>query len=71
MPALVRSLLSTLVAAALSLTAIATAAGTLRMAITRDEGTLTPYTYQTGSPGCELMTLVYDQLFLLGADLIP
>lgn len=30
----------------------------LRMAITQDEGTLTPYTYQTGYPGYELMTLI-------------
>jgi peptide/nickel transport system substrate-binding protein len=70
MPTPQRSLLSTLVAAALSLGAIG-AAQTLRMAITQDEGTLTPYTYQTGYPGYELMTLVYDQLFLLDADLVP
>lgn len=44
---------------------------TLRMAITQDEGTLTPYTYQTGYPGYELMTLVYDQLFLMDVDLVP
>ncbi len=45
--------------------------GTLRMAITQDEGTLTPYTYQTGYPGYELMTLIYDQLFLMDVDLAP
>jgi peptide/nickel transport system substrate-binding protein len=44
---------------------------TLRMAITQDEGTLTPYTYQTGYPGYELMTLIYDTLFLMDADLQP
>lgn len=44
---------------------------TLRMAITQDEGTLTPYTYQTGYPGYELMTLIYDTLFLADADLTP
>ena len=43
----------------------------LRMAITQDEGTLTPYTYQTGYPGYELMTLIYDQLFLMDVDLVP
>lgn len=43
----------------------------MRMAITQDEGTLTPYTYQTGYPGYELMTLVYEQLFLLDEDLVP
>ena len=45
--------------------------GMLRMAITQDEGTLTPYTYQTGYPGYELMTLIYDQLFLMDVDLVP
>lgn len=44
---------------------------TLRLAITQDEGTLTPYTYQTGFPGYELMTLIYDTLYLMDADLTP
>ena len=44
---------------------------TVRVAITQDEGTLTPYTYQTGYPGYELMTLVYDTLYLMNADLEP
>jgi peptide/nickel transport system substrate-binding protein len=44
---------------------------TLRLAITQDEGTLTPYTYQTGFPGYELMTLIYDTLYLMDADLVP
>lgn len=44
---------------------------TLRMAITQDEGTLTPYTYQTGYPGYELMTLIYDTLYLMDASLEP
>jgi len=43
----------------------------MRMAITQDEGTLTPYTYQTGYPGYELMTLIYEQLFLMDEDLVP
>jgi len=43
----------------------------MRMAITQDEGTLTPYTYQTGYPGYELMTLIYEQLFLLDEALVP
>jgi peptide/nickel transport system substrate-binding protein len=55
----------------LGLTSIGLAAGTIRIAITQDEGTLTPYTYQTGYPGYELMTLVYDQLFLMDQDLVP
>jgi peptide/nickel transport system substrate-binding protein len=44
---------------------------TLRMAITRDEGALNPYTYQSGYPGWNLMTLVYDPLFVADADNIP
>ena len=43
----------------------------LRMAITRDEGSLNPYTYQTGYPGWNLMTLVYEPLFTPNADNIP
>lgn len=43
----------------------------MRMAITQDEGTLTPYTYQTGYPGYELMTLIYEQLFLMDEELVP
>ncbi len=69
-----RMLFRTLVGAilvAVLFAATASAAGTLRMAITVDEGTLTPYTYQSGYPGYELMTLIYDQLFLLDTDLIP
>ncbi|MBA2665465.1 MAG: ABC transporter substrate-binding protein [Trueperaceae bacterium] len=60
-----------LLALALALSSIGFAAGTLRMAITQDEGTLTPYTYMSGYPGYELMTLIYDQLFLLDEDLAP
>jgi peptide/nickel transport system substrate-binding protein len=44
---------------------------TLRLAITQDEGTLTPYSYQTGYPGYELMTLIYDTLFLMDENLTP
>ena len=46
-------------------------ATSLRMAITRDEGSLNPYTYQTGYPGWNLMTLVYEPLFNPDADNIP
>ncbi len=45
--------------------------GSLRMAITRDEGSLNPYTYQTGYPGWNLMTLIYEPLFNPDADNIP
>lgn len=37
--------------------------GIVRIAITRDEGHLNPYTYQSGYPGWNIMTLVYDPLF--------
>jgi len=74
MPLSGRPLAPTVVAilAAWMLTAAAAQpAGTLRMAIPGDEGSLTPYTYVTGYPGYELMTLVYDQLFVLDAALAP
>lgn len=45
-------------------TAPATSA-TLRLAIQAAEGTLTPYTYVTGYPGYNLLTLVYDTLMVL------
>jgi peptide/nickel transport system substrate-binding protein len=71
MHTLFRSIGSTLLVLALTFASAALAQGTLRMAITQDEGTLTPYTYQTGYPGYELMTLIYDQLFLMDEDLVP
>lgn len=37
--------------------------GAVRLGIHRDEGFLNPYTYQSGYPGWNLMTLVYDPLF--------
>ncbi len=46
-------------------------AGPLRIAIGRDEGSLNPYTYQTGYPGWNIMTLVYEPLFTPDADNIP
>ncbi|GAA0330790.1 ABC transporter substrate-binding protein [Bacillus carboniphilus] len=44
---------------------------TLRIAINSDESTLTPYTYQTGYPGLELVHLLYDTLFQLDENNIP
>ncbi|WP_170006403.1 ABC transporter substrate-binding protein [Bacillus fonticola] len=38
---------------------------TLTIAIPTDENTITPYTYQTGYPGLELVNLLYDTLFQL------
>lgn len=45
--------------------------GPVRLAITRDEGTLNPYTYQSGYPGWNIMTLVYDTLYYPDVDNIP
>ncbi len=68
----VSKLLLSLAALALLSLALASHSGkTLRMAILQDEGTLTPYTYQTGYPGYELLTMVYDTLYQLDENLIP
>ena len=40
----------------------------LIIAMTRDENTLTPYTYATGSPGLDVMRLIYDSLFYFDSD---
>jgi peptide/nickel transport system substrate-binding protein len=40
----------------------------LTVAITRDENTLTPFTYVTGSPGVEVMSLIYDALMVVNLD---
>ncbi len=44
---------------------------TLRVAIGADEGTLQPYTYVTGYPGWNMLSLVYDALFIMDADNLP
>jgi peptide/nickel transport system substrate-binding protein len=43
----------------------------LRVAILTDESTLQPYTYVKGYPGWNMMTLVYDTLYIMDADQIP
>lgn len=45
--------------------------GAVRLAIPRDEGWLNPYTYQTGFPGWNIMTLVYDTLYYPDANNEP
>jgi len=52
-------------------TSAAPATEPLRVAIVGDEGTLTPYTYQTGYPGWNMLNLVYDTLLILDADNLP
>lgn len=44
---------------------------TLTIAVTRDEGSLTPYTYVSGYPGHNLLLMVYDTLFQLDANNMP
>ena len=71
---MMRTIIRTLIGLALVLAVALPSSGqgtTLRMAITRDEGSLNPYTYQSGYPGWNLMTLVYDPLFVADADNIP
>jgi peptide/nickel transport system substrate-binding protein len=43
----------------------------LRVAIIGDESTLTPYTYVTGYPGWNILTLQYDTLYQLDAEGVP
>ncbi|MFD1020204.1 ABC transporter substrate-binding protein [Thalassobacillus hwangdonensis] len=43
----------------------------LRLGISSDESTMNPYTYITGSPGLDLVSLMYDNLFQLDADNEP
>jgi len=43
----------------------------LRMAIGGDENTLTPYSYVTGYPGWNMLSLIYDTLFVMDADNLP
>lgn len=71
----VRAVAAVLFALSLSVVGLASAQAqserTLRVAIPGDEGTLTPYTYVTGYPGYELMTLVYETLLRMDAQLRP
>lgn len=43
----------------------------LRLALVGDESTLTPYTYVTGYPGWNLLTLQYDTLYQLDLNGVP
>ncbi|UHA71637.1 ABC transporter substrate-binding protein [Paenibacillus sp. 481] len=43
----------------------------LKIGITKDENSLTPYTYVTGVPGRDLVDLMYDTLFQLDAQNVP
>jgi peptide/nickel transport system substrate-binding protein len=41
------------------------------MAILADESTVQPYTYVRGYPGWNMLTLIYDTLFVMDADNLP
>jgi len=43
----------------------------LRMAILLDESTLQPYTYVSGYPGWNMLSLLYDTLFIMDVDNLP
>lgn len=45
-----------------------TAAKTITLAISSDEGTLTPFTNQTGYPGNNLVKLIFDTLVVVRGD---
>ena len=49
----------------------ATTTEQLRLAVIGDESTLNPYTYVTGYPGWNLLTLQYDTLYQLDIDGVP
>jgi peptide/nickel transport system substrate-binding protein len=49
----------------------AAAPQSLRVAILRDEGTLQPYTYVSGYPGWNMLSLVYDALFIMNEQNLP
>lgn len=57
----------------LSPAAGAQGSGTVRMAITQNDKNWTPYTYQTGYPGYNVLTLMYDTLLWHDKDnnLVP
>ncbi len=43
----------------------------LKVGITKDENALTPYSYVTGYPGIDLVSLLYDTLFILDENNKP
>jgi peptide/nickel transport system substrate-binding protein len=45
--------------------AVAEQVQSLKVAITKDENSINPYTYVTGYPGLDMVNLVYDNLFQL------
>lgn len=49
----------------------AAGSASLRIGILRDESTLQPYTYVTGYPGWNLLSLLYDALYVMDPDNTP
>jgi peptide/nickel transport system substrate-binding protein len=60
-------------APAVTTTRVATrpTANQLKIAIAGDENTLTPFSYVTGTPGLQLLTLLYDSLYIFDPDFKP
>ena len=58
----VAAVLATMVAGLTPLASVAQAPSTVRIAITQNDKNWTPYTYQTGDPGYNVLTLLYDTL---------
>ncbi|WP_432664536.1 ABC transporter substrate-binding protein [Wukongibacter baidiensis] len=55
----------------MAVTGLAEVKDQLKIGLHSDESTLTPYSYVTGSPGHDLMNLVYDCLFQLDENNVP
>lgn len=69
-----RRLMLLAASAAVALAGVASAGHTgkrIVLAITQDEGELTPYTYVTGYPGWNMMSLVFDTLMLNDLSDVP
>ncbi|MFC3862452.1 ABC transporter substrate-binding protein [Deinococcus antarcticus] len=65
-------LVSAVLALSASTTVLASHTGKrIVLAITQDEGELSPFTYVTGYPGYNMMSLVYDTLFLNDIGDVP
>ena len=57
--------------AAPSTASAAAPVASLRVAILRDESLLQPYAYVTGYPGWNMLSLLYDSLFVMNAQNVP
>ncbi len=65
MKKVLKSILTTIMIFTLSLTSVFADNSKLVIGIHKDENNLTPYTYVTGTPGLDVLNLVFDKLFIL------